>query len=81
MEKSNNYNAIDLFKLIMAICVVAIHTNPYIAVDNKALLVYTIRVVGVRKPFFFLSSGFLIGKKYFGGANQHLYFAASKKTI
>ena len=29
MEKSNkNYNSIDLFKLIMAVCVVAIHTNP-----------------------------------------------------
>lgn len=29
MEKSNNnYNLIDLFKLIMVICVVAIHTNP-----------------------------------------------------
>ena len=33
MEKSNNYNSIDLFKLIMAICVVAIHTNPLCIVD------------------------------------------------
>nr|DAZ45290.1 MAG TPA: acyltransferase family protein [Caudoviricetes sp.] len=37
MERSNNnYNSIDLFKLIMAICVVAIHTNPLYSCDKAA---------------------------------------------
>lgn len=38
MEKSNNYNSIDLFKLIMAVCVVAIHTNPLYKCDNKIIV-------------------------------------------
>lgn len=68
MEKSNkNYNSIDLFKLIMAVCVIAIHTNPLYKCDNKIIVNIYNTVVGVANPFFFLSSGFLIGKKYFGG--------------
>lgn len=44
MEKSNkNYNSIDLFKLIMAVCVVAIHTNPYISAIIRLLLIYIIQ--------------------------------------
>ena len=68
MEKSNNsYNLIDLFKLIMAICVVAIHTNPLYSCDNKTIVSIYNTVVGVANPFFFLSIVFLIGKKYFWG--------------
>ena len=70
MEKSNNYNSIDLFKLIMAICVVAIHTTPLYSCDNKTAVSIYNTVVGVATPFFFLSSGFLIGKKYFGGGGK-----------
>ena len=68
MGKSNkNYNSIDLFKLIMAVCVVAIHTNPLYKCDNKIIVNIYNTVVGAANPFFFLSSGFLIGKKYFRG--------------
>lgn len=71
MGKSNkNYNSIDLFKLIMAVCVVAIHTNPLYKCDNKIIVNIYNTVVGAANPFFFLSSGFLIGKKYFRGGGK-----------
>ena len=81
MEKSNNYNSIDLFKLIMAICVVAIHTNPLYSCDNKTAVSIYNTVVGVANPFFFLSSGFLIGKKYFGGGQNNYYILQHLKKL
>ncbi len=83
MEKSNEkYNAIDLFKLIMAVCVIAIHTNPLYECNSKAVISIYNTLVCVANPFFFLSSGYLIGKKYFGGgARQQLYFTAYKKAF
>ena len=74
MEKSNEkYNAIDLFKLIMAVCVIAIHTNPLYECNSKAVISIYNTLVGVANPFFFLSSGYLIGKKYFGGGQDSSY--------
>ena len=83
MEKSNEkYNAIDLFKLIMAVCVIAIHTNPLYECNSKAVISIYNTLVGVANPFFFLSSGYLIGKKYFGGgASRQLYFTQFKKDF
>ena len=55
MEKSNEkYNAIDLFKLIMAVCVIAIHTNPLYECNSKAVISIYNTLVGVANPFFFL---------------------------
>ena len=81
MEKSNNYNSIDLFKLIMAICVVAIHTNPLYSCDNKTAVSIYNTVVGAANPFFFLSSGFLIGKTYFGGGQNNYYILQHLKKL
>lgn len=75
MEKSNEkYNAIDLFKLIMAVCVIAIHTNPLYECNSKAVISIYNTLVCVANPFFFLSSGYLIGKKYFGGGKTAVIF-------
>ena len=75
------YNSIDLLKLIMAVCVVAIHTKPLYKCNNEAAIGIYNTIVGVANPFFFLASGFFVGKKYFGGGAKYpLYFAACKKT-
>lgn len=59
MKKSNNnYNSIDLFKLIMAICVVAIHTNSLYSCDNKTTVSIYDTVVGVANPFYFYPAVF-----------------------
>lgn len=75
VESSNDkYNVIDLFKLIMAVCVIAIHTNPLYGCNSKAVISIYNTVVGAANPFFFLSSGYLIGKKYFGGGKTFIIF-------
>ena len=47
----------------MAICVVAIHTNPLVKCTNQAILAIYNTVISLAVPFFFISSGFLIEEK------------------
>lgn len=70
MELSvKKYNSIDFVKLLMSICVISIHTRPFTSfTDGIAMNIYN-AAVGIANPFFFLSSGFLIGKKYFQNKN------------
>ena len=56
-------NGIDLFKFIMAVAVVAIHTHPLENCTNSDLIkIYEI-IVNMAVPFFFLASGYLLGMK------------------
>lgn len=57
------YPAIDLVKFFMAICVVAIHTNPLVKVSNPHILAVYEAFVRMAVPFFFLASGFLLAVK------------------
>ena len=57
------YNSIDLFKFIMALCVVAIHTNPMANCSNVFLNRVYENTVNCAVPFFFLSSGYLLAKR------------------
>lgn len=60
---AKKFNCIDLFKFLMAIVVIAIHTDPLIDSKNQILknIVDIIYVSAV--PFFFLASGFFLGNK------------------
>lgn len=61
--EARKYNSIDLCKLIMAICVVAIHTHPLEkCVIGLANNMYD-SFVGMAVPFFFIAAGFLLGNK------------------
>lgn len=64
------YNGIDLFKFIMAIFVVAIHTQPLINCTNRILLKIYSSIVSCAVPYFFLSSGFLLAKKMSDGFDK-----------
>ena len=57
-----NYNNIDLFKFIMALVVVAIHTGPFAAAGPLINRIWT-PLSQLAVPFFFLSSTFLIGDR------------------
>lgn len=63
MERKK-YNSLDICKLLMAFCVVAIHTHPLehctISIVND---IYN-SFVRMAVPFFFLSSGFLLAQKF-----------------
>lgn len=62
MMNTKNYNSIDVAKLFMAVCVVAIHTDPLYGCANGFLLNLFNQVISWAVPFFFISTGFLIGK-------------------
>jgi surface polysaccharide O-acyltransferase-like enzyme len=60
---NQQYNSIDLLKIIMAIFVIAIHTHPFENFRPGIFLnIYNI-IVSTAVPFFFISSGFLISNK------------------
>lgn len=57
-----NYNTIDLFKFICAILIVFMHTYCRDLGENGSMFVKTICAIGV--PFFFITSGFFLGKGF-----------------
>lgn len=64
MQNGRRYNSIDLFKLIMAICVVAIHTHPLEYCNSSIILEIYESVVRLAVPFFFMASGFLMAGRF-----------------
>ena len=58
-----HYNSIDLFKLIMAFMVVAIHTHPLENCTNSDLLKAYDLLAFMAVPYFFLASGYLLAIK------------------
>ena len=65
---SNNVNkaefsCIDIMKFFMAICVIAIHTRPFVEIDNDIFQALYEVIVRVAVPYFFMSSGYLLFKK------------------
>lgn len=60
-KKSNSNQLIDIFKLIFALCVVAIHTNLFGGVKYGYILKCNIYRLAV--PFFFICSGYFLADK------------------
>ena len=64
MMERRKFNSLDICKLLMAFCVVAIHTHPLeyctITIANDIYESF----VRMAVPFFFLSSGFLLAQKF-----------------
>lgn len=58
-----NFNSIDLFKLIMAVLVVAAHTHPLENCTNQTILTAYGQFTQMTVLFFFLSSGYLLAAK------------------
>lgn len=62
-NNAQNFNCLDLTKFIMAIIVVAIHTHPLEGCDNQYILFIYSFINNLAVPFFFITSGFLLGNK------------------
>ena len=60
---SRRFNSLDVFKLIMAICVVAIHTEPLNGCKISLINEIYDSFVRMGVPFFFLASGYLMANK------------------
>ena len=61
--KKEQYNNIDLFKIIFAIIVVMIHTKPFMDVSVLANWYFSNTIANLAVPFFFVTSGFLLFRK------------------
>lgn len=59
-----SYNSIDLTKILMAVCVVAIHTHPLENVKNGLVVSIYSSFVDLAVPFFFIASGFLVADRF-----------------
>lgn len=63
LQKSN-YNNLDLFKFIMSIFVVVIHTFPWGNYENSVFINALDLITTIAVPFFFLTSGYLLASKF-----------------
>ncbi|MCL2593529.1 MAG: acyltransferase [Defluviitaleaceae bacterium] len=57
------YNSIDVLKIILAIFVVMIHTNPFLSVSAYLNLFVVDALARLAVPLFFMSSGFFLASK------------------
>ena len=80
MEKTK-YNSLDICKLLMAICVVAIHTHPLEHCTIPIVNDMYDSFVGMAVPFFFLSSGFLLAQKFDASFTSPKNIAVVKKYL
>lgn len=63
MIEKKNYYGIDLLKFIMAVCVVAIHTQPLYSVQSIVVQRLFDTITSLAVPYFFSVSGFLLFSK------------------
>lgn len=66
VTRQEQYPGLDLFKLFFSICVTAIHTEAVGALPESAVFWITQGVFRPAVPFFFVTTGFLIGKNLYG---------------
>lgn len=65
MNVIKQYNSVDLFKFIMAFCVVTIHTNVIGIIDNIFIRRVAFMIVHCAVPFFFIVSSYFLSIKDF----------------
>lgn len=63
MLEKKNYYGIDLLKFIMAVCVVAIHTQPLYSIQSIVVKRLFDTITSLAVPYFFSVSGFLLFSK------------------
>lgn len=81
MEQRKQYPQLDLVKLFMAVLVVMIHTEPFTIQRGQFLSELYDDILRLAVPFFFMTSGFLLGKKCAGADKRRVaaVLAASVK--
>lgn len=72
MEQRKQYPQLDLVKLFMAVLVVMIHTEPFAIHRGQFLSELYDDILRLAVPFFFMTSGFLLGKKCAGAEKNRI---------
>lgn len=79
MNNTKDYRGIDLFRLIAAFLIIAIHTSPLSTYSEIGDFILT-RIIGrMAVPFFFMTSGFFLISRY--SYNEDKLKAFVKKTV
>lgn len=73
-----SYTGIDVFRLVAALLVIAIHTSPLASYSGTADFVLTRVIARVAVPFFLMTSGFFLISRYADGSGRLRSFL--KKT-
>lgn len=64
MKKTrNNFAALDIFKVICAILIVAIHTRPFSEISGTLDFYLCDVIARIAVPYFFTASGYFLFKK------------------
>lgn len=63
MSKGRNYKGIEIFRVVAAFLVVAIHTSPLTTYSDTADFIFTRVIARVAVPFFFMVTGYFVLSK------------------
>ena len=63
MSKGRNYKGIEIFRVVAAFLVIAIHTLPLTTYSQTADFIFTRVIARVAVPFFFMVTGFFVLSK------------------
>lgn len=64
MIQKKSYTGIDLFRVIAALLIVAIHTSPLLSFSTTGDFILTRIIARIAVPFFFMTSGFFMISRY-----------------
>ncbi len=78
MNPNKSYTGIDIFRLIAALLVIAIHTSPLSSINETADFILTRIFARIAVPFFFVTSGYFLITRYSRNADKLFKFI--KKT-
>lgn len=78
MNENKSYTGIDIFRLIAALLVIAIHTSPLSSINETADFILTRIFARIAVPFFFVTSGYFLITRYSRNADKLFKFI--KKT-
>ena len=67
MRQKKNYGAIDNFRFLAALLIVAIHTSPLASFSGTADFLVTYCFGRIAVPFFFMVTGFFVLAPYQNG--------------
>lgn len=63
MSKGRNYKGIEIFRVVAAFLVIAIHTSPLTTYSQTADFIFTRVIARVAVPFFFMVTGYFVLSK------------------
>ena len=69
-NSESSYPGIDVFRVVAAFLVVAIHTSPLLSFSETADFVLTRIIARTAVPFFFMTSGFFLITRYAENADR-----------